>query len=256
MEEAVHNRGYAFVDVKPRVTRDVEKHTVDLTFDVGEGPRVYVERIDIVGNTRTEDKVIRREFRLAEGDPFSAEAVRRTKTRLTDLGYFQNVDITTNPGSAPGQGGAHHDDQREGDRRTVLRRRLLDRCRRADRRWPSASATLSAPASTPVSTASLAQRRSSINTSITDPYFLDRNLVAGADVFLIQTDYLGTEPYDERREGFALRLGYSFNEHLRQVWSYSLVDRDVYDIETGASPFILNEAGYDAAVAGQPGPYA
>ena len=75
-------------------TRDPEKHIIDLTFDIGEGPRVYVERIDIVGNTRTKDKVIRREFRLAEGDAFSAEAVRRTKPRLTDLGYFQDVDIT------------------------------------------------------------------------------------------------------------------------------------------------------------------
>ena len=99
----------------------------------------------------------------------------------------------------------------------------------------------------------LAQRRSSINASVTDPYFLDRNLVAGIDVFLIQTNFLGTEPYDERRAGFALRLGYAFNEHLRQVWSYSLVDRDVFNVETGASPFILNEAGHDAAVADQPG---
>ena len=95
IEEAVHNRGYAFVEVKPRVDRNPAKRTVDLTFDIGEGPRVYVERINIVGNTRTEDKVIRREMRLAEGDPFSAEAIRRSRTRLTDLGYFQGVDINT-----------------------------------------------------------------------------------------------------------------------------------------------------------------
>ena len=89
----------------------------------------------------------------------------------------------------------------------------------------------------------LAQKRSSIDLSVTDPYFLDRNLVAGADVFLIQTDYLGTEPYDERRVGFALRLGYDFNDHLRQVWSYSLVDRDVFNVSTTASSFIPNQAG-------------
>jgi len=67
--------------------------------------------------------------------------------------------------------------------------------------------------------------------------------VAGADIFLIQTNFLGTEPYDERRAGFAVRLGYDFNEHLRQVWSYSLVDRDVYNVYSTASPFILNESG-------------
>jgi outer membrane protein insertion porin family len=82
-----------------------------------------------------------------------------------------------------------------------------------------------------------------VNASVTDPYFLDRNLIAGIDLFLINTNYLGTEPYDERRAGFSLRLGYAFNEHLRQVWSYSLVNRDVYNVQTGASPFILNESG-------------
>src|SRR6185312_8006818 len=101
MELDVHNRGYAFVEVKPRITRHPDEHTVDLAFDVGEGPRVYVERIDIVGNTRTKDKVIRREFRLAEGDAFSAEAVRRSRQRLQDLNYFNGVEVATTPGSSP-----------------------------------------------------------------------------------------------------------------------------------------------------------
>jgi len=242
IDEAVHNRGYAFVDVKPRVTRDEKNHTVDLAFDIGEGPRVYVERIDIVGNARTKDKVIRREFRLAEGDPYSAEAVRRSKTRLTDLGYFQSVDIATSPGSAPDKailttaiaekatgelsfGGGYSTDAGA----------LLD-IGLAERNLVGTGVNASI-------NGVLAQRRSSINTSITDPYFLDRNLVAGLDLFLVQTNFLGTQPYDERRAGFAVRLGYAFNEHLRQVWSYSLVDRDVFNVFANASPFILNEAG-------------
>ena len=152
MEQAVHNRGYAFVDVKPRVTRDLEKHTVDLIFDVGEGPRVYVERIDIVGNTRTEDKVIRREFRLAEGDPFSAEAVRRSKPAADRPGTISSASISPPPGLGAGQGDPHHHDQREGHRRTVPWRRLLHRRGRIARYRP-VNATLSAPASTPASTA-------------------------------------------------------------------------------------------------------
>jgi outer membrane protein insertion porin family len=242
IEEAVHNRGYAFVDVKPRVNRDVAKHTVELIFDVGEGPRVYVERIDIVGNTRTQDKVIRREFRLAEGDPYSAEAVRRSKSRLTDLSYFQAVDIATSPGSAPDK--------------AVLTTRIAEKAT-GELSFGGGYST-DAGALVDVGLAErnlvgtgvnasingvLAQRRSSVNGSITDPYFLDRNLVAGIDIFLIETNYLGTEPYDERRAGFALRMGYDFNEHLRQVWSYSLVDRDVFNVITTASPFILNESG-------------
>ena len=242
IEEAVHNRGYAFVEVRPRVTRNAAQHTVDLAFDIGEGPRVYVERIDIVGNTRTKDKVVRREFRLAEGDPYSAEAIRRSKQRLTDLGYFTSVDIATNPGSTPDKailqtniaekatgeltfGGGYSTDAGALVDIGLAERNLVG---------TGVNASINGV---------LAQKRSSINASVTDPYFLDRNLVAGADVFLINTNYLGTEPYDERREGFALRLGYDYNEHLRQVWSYSLVDRNVYNVYSTASPFILNEAG-------------
>ena len=91
MELEVHNRGFAFVEVKPRINRDPDKHVVDLTFDVGEGPRVYVERIDIVGNTRTKDKVIRREFRLAEGDA----AQRRGRCAARGNGCRTSTTSTT-----------------------------------------------------------------------------------------------------------------------------------------------------------------
>jgi outer membrane protein insertion porin family len=242
MEEYIHNHGFAFVEVKPRIVRDPAKHIVNLNFDIGEGPRVYVERIDINGNTRTEDKVIRREFRLAEGDAFSAEAVRRTRTRLTDLGYFNNVDIATQPGSAPDKAIIN----------TAISEKATGELSFGGGYSTDAGALLDIGLSernlvgTGINAGIngvLAQKRSSINLSVTDPYFLDRNLVAGFDLFLIQTQYLGTEPYDERREGGALRIGYDFNEHLRQVWSYSLVNRTVFDVVSTASPYILNEAG-------------
>ncbi len=243
MQDYVHNRGYAFVEVKPRVKKNTDKHTVDLLFDVGEGPRVYIERIDITGNTRTKDKVIRREFRLAEGDAFNAELIRKTRQRLQDLGYFQGVEITTTPGSAPdkaivttrisekatGQlsfGGGYSTDAGA----------LLD-IGLSERNLVGTGIDASI-------NGVLAQRRTSINLSVTDPYFLDRNLVAGFDIFVIQTDYLGTEPYDEKRFGADGRLGYDFNEHLRQVWSYTLADRDVYNVVQGSSQIILNEAGW------------
>ena len=153
IEDDVHSRGYAFVDVKPRVDRDPDKHTVNLIFDVGEGPRVYVERIDIVGNTRTEDKVIRREFQPRRRRPVQRRAVRRTRQRLKDLNYFSKVDIMPTARLGARQGCSHHHGRGEGDRRTDLRRRLLDRRRRAARRRPAASTTWSAPASPPASTA-------------------------------------------------------------------------------------------------------
>ncbi len=242
IEEAVHTRGYAFVDVKPRVVRDAEKRTVNLVFDIGEGPKVYIERIDIVGNARTKDKVVRREFRLAEGDASSAEALRRSRTRLADLGYFSNVDMTTQPGSAPDKavvtasivekatgeltlGGGYSTDAGALVDIGLAERNLIG---------TGVNASINGV---------LAQKRTSINLSVTDPYFLDRNLVAGADVFLIQTNFLGTQAYDERRTGFALRTGYEFTENLRQVWSYSLVNRKVFNVFNGASAFVRNEAG-------------
>jgi len=90
----------------------------------------------------------------------------------------------------------------------------------------------------------LAQKRSSITASVTDPYFLDRNLVVGGDIFLIQTNNLGTQPYDEKRVGFDVRAGYSFNEYLRQVWTYSLVGRTVFNVQPNTSFFITQLAGY------------
>ena len=243
IEEHIHNLGYAFVEVKPRTKKNTDKHTLDVTFEVGEGPRVFIERIDIDGNTRTKDKVIRREFRLAEGDAFNAELIRKTRTRLNDLGYFGGVEITTSPGTAPDKaivtarvaekatgelsfGGGYSTDAGALINIGLSERNMVG---------TGVDASING---------TLAQRSSSINLSVSDPYFLDRNLVAGFDMFVVQTNYLGTQPYDERRIGGALRLGYDFNEHLRQVWSYSLVDRDVFDVTTTASPLILNQAGW------------
>src|SRR5262249_43210116 len=94
-------RGYAFVDVKPRPTRHADTKTIDVVLQVNEGPRVYVERINIRNNTRTLDKVIRREIRLAEGDPYNRVLVDRSKARIKGLGFFKDVDIKEQPGTAP-----------------------------------------------------------------------------------------------------------------------------------------------------------
>jgi outer membrane protein insertion porin family len=238
----VRNRGYAFVDVDPRIMRDREKRTVDLTFDVGEGPRVYIERIDITGNVRTEDKVIRRELRVAEGDAYNAAAVKLSRDRLNDLQYFGKVDLKTSPGSAPDKvvldttveekatgelsfGGGYSTDVG-----ALLNMGLRER-------------NLVGTGINAGINGTLAQKSSTVDLSVADPYFLDRNLVAGFDLFYIVTNNLGTAEYDERRAGIALNAGYAFNEHLSQNWSYSYVNREVFNIYTGASYFILDQGG-------------
>ena len=146
--------------------------------------------------------MIRREFRLAEGDAFNAEAVRRSRQRLQDLNYFNNVKITTSPGSAPDKavltttidekatgeltlGGGYSTDAGALLDIGLSERNLVG---------SGVSAGINGV---------LAQRRSSITASITDPYFLDRNLVVGGDVFLIQTNYPGHRAV--RREARRLR---------------------------------------------------
>ncbi|MBC8158794.1 MAG: outer membrane protein assembly factor BamA, partial [Alphaproteobacteria bacterium] len=101
ISESVGTLGYAFVDVRPRLNRDHETHTIDVTFEVNEGPRVFVERIDIGGNVRTVDEVVRREFRLVEGDAFNASKLGRSRQRIQNLGFFGKVRVARVPGSAP-----------------------------------------------------------------------------------------------------------------------------------------------------------
>ncbi|HVT54486.1 MAG TPA: outer membrane protein assembly factor BamA, partial [Xanthobacteraceae bacterium] len=98
---ALAKRGYAFAHVRPRGDRDFEHKRINLVYTVEQGSRVYIERINVTGNTRTRDYVIRREFDLYEGDPYNHALVNRAERRLKNLGYFKEVKITTEPGSAP-----------------------------------------------------------------------------------------------------------------------------------------------------------
>ena len=242
LQAAAQARGYNFVLVRPRIARDTTKHTVDLVFDVTEGPRVYVERIDIEGNTRTKDKVIRREMQLAEGDAFDSAAVRRSRTRLTDLGYFNSTNITSSPGSSADKVivTAAVDEKATGELSlgggfsTDAGALLSAGLREKNLVGTGIDASLSGV---------LAQKRSEVDLSVTDPYFLDRNLVSGFDLFHVQNNNQNIAAYNERRTGGTLRLGYEINDHLRQALSYSIVDRSVYDVNTTASLYVQNQAG-------------
>ncbi len=242
LTDAVQGRGYSFVDVKPRISRNKAKHTVELVFDVAEGPRVYIERIDINGNTRTQDKVVRREFRMAEGDAYNATLARRSRQRLQDLGYFNSATITNQPGSAPD--------------RVVLDTRINEKA--------TGELTLGGGFSTDAGAlvnvglreknligtgidagvnGVLAQRRTELDLSVTDPYFLDRNIVAGFDLFRVDNNNQNIAQYSERRTGGSVRAGYEFSDHLRQALTYSLVNRNIYNVAPGASIYVRDEVG-------------
>jgi outer membrane protein insertion porin family len=242
LSDEVQSRGYAFVDVKPQISRDKAKKTVDLVFDVGEGPRVYVERIDISGNVRTKDNVIRREFRLAEGDAFNAALVRRSRQRLDDLGYFTSVQVASAPGSAPDKAVINTTVEEKATGELTIGggystdAGALANVGLRERNFIGTGVDAGV-------TGVLAQKRTQLDLSVTDPYFLNRNLVGSANVFIVQNNNQNIAQYNERRVGFSASIGYEFSEHLRQAWTYSLVQRRVYNVAQEASIYVKDEAG-------------
>ncbi len=243
LEDRIRRDNYVFVKIDPRIRRDEKTHTVDLQFDIEQGPRVYVERIDINGNSVTRDNVIRREFRFAEGDPLDPTLTRITKVRLNDLGYFTDVKVTPQPGSAADK--------------TVVDVDLVEKATGELSLGGGYSTTSGILGQAGLRQHNLigtgidagingtvAQYESQLDISATDPYFLDRNLVAGSDIFFLNNNNQYVSDYQETRYGLSLRLGYSFNDHVSQAWTYSLIDRDVNNIQTYASQYVVDEAGW------------
>ena len=242
LTEVIGSRGYAFVDVQPRVERDREARTVDLTFEIDEGPRVYIERIDIVGNVRTLDEVIRREFRLVEGDAFSSALIRRSRQRIMNLGYFDKVDIGTSEGSAPDRSiltvevsevptgelsfgaGVSSAEGVLGDI-AIRERNLLGQ-------GQDLRLALTASA-----------RRQEIDLSFTEPYFMERDVAAGFDVFSRTVDLQDESSFDRETIGFSLRVGYPLSERLRHSVTYTLKNDEVGEVSETTSRFIRDQEG-------------
>jgi outer membrane protein insertion porin family len=244
LQTRLQGTGSPFAVVRPEIARNVDNHTVDLLFDVSEGPRVYVDRIDINGNTITQDRVIRRQFGFAEGDPFTPAEERRAKQSLQDLGFFNTVTVDTAPGSAPdrvnvnanitekptGQitlGGGYSTDAGVLGNAGIRQSNLVG---------SGIDASL---------TGTVAQYQNQVDLSVTDPYFLGRNMVAGIDLFDIQTTGNSTsvQNYYETRLGGTGRIGYAFNRYLSQSWNYTATHRKVSDVYSLASLYVQSEAG-------------
>jgi outer membrane protein insertion porin family len=242
LTDALGNRGYAFIEIDPRVKRDPQTHTIDVTFDVKEGPRVYVERIDITGNVRTLDKVIRREFRLVEGDAFNTSRLQRSEQRIKNLGFFKKVDITTNPGSAPDKTviGVNVEEQSTGEFSVGVgfstTDGVLGDISIRERNLLGTGQDLRIGTT-------IAQRTDQVDLSYTDPYFLERNLAAGFDIFLINQNNQQIAEFDQFTIGTTLRVGYQITEPLRQTLKYTVRKDTIQNVASTASDFIKQEAG-------------
>ncbi len=248
LNDALGSLGYAFVDVQTRLDREPKKKIVNVTFNINEGPKVYVERIDIKGNVRTLDSVIRREFRLVEGDAFNTSKLQRTKQRITNLGFFSNVDIKTLPGSAPDKTVIEVDveEQSTGELSFGVGYSTtngpLGIVRITERNLLGKGQQLS------LST-NLSFVTSNIVLSFTEPYFMDRPIQAGFDIYDTRTNNNNSTfgnssiPYNESDLGFGLRAGYDISEFLHHNIRYSITRQEITDVSPFASLAIKEQEG-------------
>ena len=233
---------FPFVDVRPRISRNREDKTVDLTFELAEGPRTYVERIDITGNVRTLDRVIRRELTLAEGDPFNQAKLKRSEEKVKDLNYFEKVNVTTSEGTQADQ--------------TVVQVDVTEQSTGEISLGAGYSTTDGALGDFSISEhnllgtgrdlrlgATLSTRRQEYDLSFTEPYFLNRDLSAGIDLFRVRRDNQTYSSYNETDTGFSLRMGYPLTEHLRHRVSYNFSDTRLSNIPSTASKYVQEQAG-------------
>ena len=239
---AVSQQGYSFGQVKPRFDRDDVNHAMNITYVIDEGPRIYIERINVVGNFRTHDDVIRREFRVAEGDAFNRLLVEAARKRLRALGFFKNVDIDTEPGSAPD--------------RVVLIVRLVEQ--------PTGELSFGAGYSTSegvIGDISLTERnlmgkgqyvrlgfsgsfeRAQVDFSFTEPHFLDRNLAAGFDLFYKEVDFTNEASFRERNAGGDIRLGFPIADDAQLGLRYRFERQTIYDVSEDASLAVQTSEG-------------
>lgn len=233
---------YAFVNVRSQIERDRDEGVLDVTFRIDETPRAFIERIDISGNVRTLDKVIRREMLLLEGDPFNKSKLARSEQRIRDLNFFETVSFDVRQGSAPDQtvvdikvvekstgeislgAGFSTSDGVIGDI-GLRERNLLGKGQ--DLRF---SALLSAD-------------RTRFDVGLTEPYFLNRDVAAGFNVYSRETNDLDNREYDEQNTGGSLFLNYPLSAKWRQTLRYRLDQSDISDIDPNASAFLRAQEG-------------
>ncbi len=244
--DAITNRvgelGYAFVDVRPRIKRDRESKTISIIFEVKEGPRVFVERIDIAGNVRTLDKVIRREFQLVEGDAFNSAKVRRSRQRLRNLNFFETVKVEQVPGSAPDKAVVKVEVQ-EKSTGTVSIGAGYSSAIGAIGEFGLKESNFLGRGQKLGFKFTVAAKRSQADFSFVEPYFLDREVSAGFNVFHVRQNLEDTSSINTSRTGVRLHAGYYLTDDLRQNWSYDIRKSKIDDVSSNAAALIQAELG-------------
>ena len=250
--------GYAFAEVNPNFERDKDSRTMSLTFNVGDAPRVYVERIDINGNTVTQDKVVRREFRLAEGDAFNSFQVKRSSDRIQSLGFFQEkLEIEQKPGSAPDRIvlEANVEEKNTGELQlsagfSSLEKFILSFSIR-QRNFRGKGQELRAGVN-------YSNYSKSVELGFTEPYLFGRNIALGADIY--RRDYNSfnflnntrNTTYQQVTTGGQLRVGVPLTEFWSLAGRYGLnydevsLDKQTYFFNGSCDPLLAGRYLCDA----------
>ncbi|MGO4673141.1 outer membrane protein assembly factor BamA [Bosea sp. 2YAB26] len=232
----VSRRGHPFAQVRPRGERDAAGRLIGITYVVEDGPRVYVERINVRGNTRTRDYVVRRELDLGEGDAYNKVMVDRAERRLNNLGFFNKVRITNEPGSAPD--------------RVIMNIDVEDKATGSFSIAGGYSTSDGVIGEVSLSESNflgrgqfvkiagtLGQRTQGIDFSFTEPYFLGRRIAAGIDLFSKYNDNYNIGRYESRVTGGQLRFTFPITEEFSITPRYSLYTTEIKIPNTSSRPY-------------------
>jgi len=223
--------GYANVDITPVVERDRENRVVNITFEVNEGPRVFIERIDVVGNTRTLDRVVRREMRVNEGDAVNRVLLDRSRQRVRALGFFRDVTVEESEGSQPDRSVVTVTVEEESTGELAFAagysstESFLFDVSITERNLRGRGQFLRLRASS-------SSQRQQLDLRFTEPRFMGRELSAGFDIYSLRTDFLDQSSFVNQSTGIGLRVGFPVSERTSLGLTYSLIqdDTEVADV--------------------------
>lgn len=242
LTDAVGRRGYAFVDIQPNLERNEQTGFLDITFEIQEGPKVYIDQIRITGNVRTDEDVIRRELMFYEGDAFNSDKLKRSERKVRNLGFFKDVKINREPSTFPDKVTIVIDVEEDRTGELSLGGGFstsdgpLGDVRFAEHNFRGRGQDLSMGVV-------YAKRRQEFDVSFTEPYFLDRELGAGIDLYRITQNKYFNQTFDQKVYGTTLRLGYNLAEDLLQQLTYTIRRDEIGDVKGDSSQFIKEQKG-------------
>lgn len=236
------DHGYAFVDIEFNISKDSQKKSSNIQFTVSESSKLYINRIDIKNNTRTLDKVIRREFRISEGDPYNQSKLMRSKQRINNLGYFNSVNFKNTPSEYKDKLNVEVEVE-EKSTGYINFGVGYDTSNGPIGMIKATESNFLGRGQEVGLGFSKAKRSTDIDFNFTEPRFMDLPLSAGIEVFRSTYDKNKNSNYEQKNIGTKLSLGYELNEHLYHSVYYTIKKEEISKVSDKASRFIKEEAG-------------